>query len=99
MRRVLDAYRFRAGKSEPQPLSLEDAAHLIHSEHDDLVWINVEEPTDDDITQLADALHLDPFLVEDLREGSSTMGQRPQLLPYGDMFHLAAHDWTVARDC
>jgi len=77
-------------------LSLEDAAHLIHSEHDDLVWINVEEPTDGDITQLADALHLDPFLVEDLREGSSTMGQRPKLLPYGDMFHLAAHDCTVA---
>ena len=98
MRRVLEAYRFKAGKAEPQPLSLDDAAQLIGTDHDDLVWINVEDPTDDDIAQLADALDLDPFLVEDLREGSITAGQRPKLLPYGDMFHVAAHDCTVEGD-
>jgi len=81
--------------SDPEPLSLDDAAKRIGTDHDDLVWINVEEPTDDDIEQLAAALGLDPFLVEDLREGSSTAGQRPKLLPYGNMFHVAAHDCTV----
>ena len=92
---MLNAYRFTAGKSEPQPLSLDEAARLVGTPHDDLVWINIEEPTDDDVSQLADALGLDPFLVEDLREGSATAGQRPKLLPYGSMFHVAAHDCTI----
>ena len=95
-RRVLQAFRFVAGHSEPQQLDLDDAARRVGTEHDDLVWISVEGPTDDEIMQLAEALDLDPFLVEDLREGSGTMGQRPKLLPYGDMFHVAAHDCTVA---
>ena len=95
---MLQVYRFHAGHSEPQPLSLDDAAQRVATEHDDLVWISVEEPTDDEIMQLADALGLDPFLVEDLREGSNTMGQRPKLLPYGNMFHVAAHDCTVKGD-
>ena len=95
---MLEVYRFKAGKTEPQPLSLDEAAELVGTKHDDLVWINVEEPTDDDIDQLTDALDLDPFLVEDLREGSSSAGQRPKVLPYGDMFHVAAHDCTVKDD-
>jgi len=92
---VLEAYRFTAGKSEPQPLSLEDAADLIGTEHDDLVWISIEDPTDDDIASLTDALDLDPFLVEDLREGTAMAGQRPKLLPYGAMFHVAARDCSL----
>jgi magnesium transporter len=95
---VLDAYQFKAGKAEPDPLGLDEAAQLIGTKHDDLVWINIEDPDDDDISQLARALHLDPFLVEDLREGGTTVGQRAKLLPYGDMFHVAAHDCTVRGD-
>src|SRR5262249_52839844 len=90
--------RFVAGRSEPEPLSLEDATELVRSGHSELVWFNFEEPTDEEITRFADALDLDPFLVEDLREGSATAGQRPKLLPYGDAFHLAARDCTIGDD-
>jgi magnesium transporter len=98
MRRVLEVLRFVVGRSEPETLTLEDATRLVRKDHDDLVWFNFEEPTDDEITRFADALGLDPFLVEDLREGSNTAGQRPKLLPYGDMFHLAARDCTIQED-
>ena len=96
MRRVLEVLRFVAGRSEPETLSLEDAVEFIRKDHDDLVWFNFEEPADDEIERFADALGLDPFLVEDLREGTNTAGQRPKLLPYGDMFHLSARDCTIA---
>jgi magnesium transporter len=95
---VLDAYLFKAGEAEPEPLSLDAAAQLIGTKHDDLVWINIEDPDEQEISDLAHALHLDPFLVEDLREGSTSVGQRAKLLPYGDMFHVAAHDCTVRGD-
>jgi magnesium transporter len=95
---VLEVLRFVAGRAQPETMTLDDAAPLLDTEHDDLVWINLEEPTDDEIDELAKALRLDPFLVEDLREGSDTAGQRPKLLPYGDMFHVAARDCTVAGD-
>jgi len=96
MRRVLEVLRFVAGSAEPETLTLADAADLAHTDHPDLVWINIEDPTDAEITDLAETFDLDPFLVEDLREGSNTAGQRPKLLPYGDMFHVAAHDCTLA---
>src|SRR5262249_9711662 len=80
IRRVLEAYGYEAGKHEPEPLGLEEAAGLVGTRHPYLVWISIEDPTDDDITELAGALDLDPFLVEDLREGSNGAGQRPKLL-------------------
>jgi magnesium transporter len=98
MRRVLEVLRFQAGNPEPETLSLDDAVSLIGTDHPDLLWINIEEPGDDEITWLADALELDPFLVEDLREGTDTAGQRPKLLPYGNMFHVAARDCSIGDD-
>lgn len=98
MRLVLEVLRFVAGDPEPATLSLDEAARLVGTEHPDLVWISIEEPTDDEITELADALVLDPFLVEDLREGTNTAGQRPKLLAYGAMFHLATRDCSIADD-
>jgi magnesium transporter len=100
MRRVLEVLRFVAGDPEPETLTLDDAAGLVGTNHPELVWINVEAPTDDEITRLADALGLDPFLVEDLKEGSEDAGQqRPKLLAYGSMFHVATRDCSmVAHD-
>jgi magnesium transporter len=98
MRRVLEALRFVAGDPEPETLTLDDGARLVGTDHSELVWINIEEPTDDEITRLADALVLDPFLVEDLREGTNTAGQRPKLLAYGAMFHLATRDCSIVSD-
>jgi magnesium transporter len=95
---VLEVLRFVAGRSEPEPVSLEDAAGLVHTDRDDLLWFNFEDPTDDEIMRFADLLDLDPFLVEDLREGSDAGGQRPKLLPYGDMFHVAARDCSIHDD-
>jgi magnesium transporter len=48
-------------------------------ERDEFFWIDLANPSDEDIEQLGEALHLHPVALEDTRE----FGQRPKLDPYG----------------
>ncbi len=46
---------------------------------DEFFWIDLSNPSDAEIEQLGEALHLHPVALEDTRE----FGQRPKLDPYG----------------
>jgi magnesium transporter len=66
-------YRDGADQSEIAPDLA--AAHAVLAEADGFVWIDASEPTEDEITEIADCLQLHPLTVEDVRHRH----QRPKV--------------------
>jgi magnesium transporter len=66
----------------------------VAAKPDSLLWIDVDEPSKDDIVMLTEALHLHHLTAEDLLEA----GQRTKLERVGDQFHVAAHDCELHGD-
>lgn len=56
-----------------------------------LLWVDIEDPTEDDIGHLRRTLGIHDVTAEDLLNG----GQRTKLERVGDHFHVAAHDCTL----
>jgi magnesium transporter len=77
-------YTERAARADVDPADIRDAA----AKPDTLLWIDVDEPTKDDITMLTESLGLHHLMAEDLLEA----GQRTKLERVGEHFHVAAHD-------
>jgi magnesium transporter len=96
----VQAWRFVSGQERPDELSVDDAlAHAAAPGRGDaaqIVWIDLEDPRDEDLQKLDDALHLGEFLLEDLHEGAEELGQRTKLLQHGDLSHVAVNDCSIA---
>jgi magnesium transporter len=93
---VIDVWRFAPGDSPPEPCSLDDLAGVLKADDHHVVWIDVFDPTDEEIHALDQVLHFGQFLREDLLEGRADAGQATKLFAYKDLFHIAARDCTLS---
>jgi magnesium transporter len=92
---VLQAWRFEGGCVSPEALDPDAALAGLRSPGPGVVWIDVVEPTVDDLHRVDAAVGLGEFLLEDLREGAADAGQRTKLQQHGDLFHVAVRDCSV----
>jgi magnesium transporter len=83
---MITARRFRQDVAAPEPV---DATALAHARAGTgtLLIVEVMEPTDAELTGIAEQLPIHPLAVEDLR----TANQRTKLERYGDHYHVAVH--------
>jgi magnesium transporter len=95
--RVLQAREFVSGDGTARDVDIDDALESARGgrKRDGILWIDTEDPSDDDLDRLDEALRLGELLLEDLREGSEDLGQRTKLLRHGAVFHVAVNDCTV----
>ena len=89
------AWRFEGGSPTPEPLSLDAALTLLHDGGAGTVWLDLADPSVDDLHRIDAVVGLGEFLLEDLREGAADAGQRTKLQQHGDLFHVAVRDCTV----
>jgi magnesium transporter len=78
------------GRTPVDPSDVRDHA----AKPDALLWIDVEAPTEADISLLAAALDIHDITAEDLLKA----GQRTKLERVGHHFHLAVHDCELRDD-
>ncbi len=63
--------------------------------HDDsLIWLDIENPEEDEITRLAEIFGLHPLAVEDIRKAH----QRPKIDVYDDFYFLVFYDVDYIED-
>jgi magnesium transporter len=80
---IVDCAHYREGeRSDEEPLSIPEAAERLHE--DGFVWIGLHDPTDEEMSEVAQEFDLAPLAVEDARERH----QRPKLEDYGDDWFL-----------
>jgi len=83
---VIRAARYKGTEPEPEPVSFDDIQTYI-DDGISLLWIDTNNPSQDDIEHLAATLDLHELTVEDLINGN----QRTKLERFGDHYHVAVH--------
>ena len=92
---------YRDGVRLPDTVDLQQARELLASQ-DAFVWLDVSNPSEDDIVAIGDALGLHPLTLEDVRhrgqrpkvelfEGYAFVAVRPMRLPDGDLVEGEVH--------
>ncbi|HMJ77460.1 MAG TPA: magnesium and cobalt transport protein CorA [Iamia sp.] len=79
--KIGDCAVYRGGQREGGRLPLERAAQTARQTDDGFVWIGLQQPTAEEVAQVADEFDLPPLAVED----AITAHQRPKLEVYGDV--------------
>jgi magnesium transporter len=74
--------------------ALDEAKIKELRERDEFFWIDLVDPSDEDVDQLGRVLGLHPVAMEDTRE----FGQRPKLDPYGDYLMLVFYSARATGD-
>jgi magnesium transporter len=74
--------------------ALDEAKIKELRERDEFFWIDLVDPSDEDVDQLGRVLGLHPVAMEDTRE----FGQRPKLDPYGDHLMLVFYSARATGD-
>jgi magnesium transporter len=90
---VIRAWCYSDGADSATPIE-PDRLRETASKPGALVWIDVESPSEDDITFLKGALDIHHITAEDLLKA----GQRTKLDRVGHHFHVAAHDCALRDD-
>jgi magnesium transporter len=88
---MICAWRYRAGvpgREAVDPADLGREGQEAAANGSSVVWIDMEDPSDDERNQLAHQLTLDRSVVEALRRPK----ERTKLVRFGDYFHVAVHD-------
>lgn len=91
------AWRFVGGSPAPEAIDLDTAIAQLRDRAPGTVWLDLAGPAEDVLARIDDAAGLGEFLLEDLREGATDVGQRTKLQQHGDLFHVAVRDCTVQR--
>jgi magnesium transporter len=80
---IVDCAHYHEGERKDElPLSLPQAAERLDEEG--FVWVGLRDPTEDEMSQVAQCFELAPLAVEDAHE----LHQRPKLEDYGDDWFL-----------
>jgi magnesium transporter len=87
---VIRAWGYTDGVEHGTEIDLDRLADVA-ADHDTLLWVDIEDPTEAEITRVARALDIHDVTAEDLLHG----GQRTKLDRVGDHFHIAVHDCTM----
>jgi magnesium transporter len=93
---VQQAWRFVGGSPAPEALPFDAAITHLHDRREGTIWLDLADPSAEDLHRVDAAVGLGEFLLEDLREGAADAGQRTKLQQHGDLFHVAVRDCTVA---
>jgi magnesium transporter len=82
---IVDCAHYRGGvRQHERSMSPEEAAGRIGGEQHDFVWIGLLEPTDEEMTEIAEVFNLHELAVED----AESAHQRPKLEDYDDSFFI-----------
>jgi magnesium transporter len=94
---IVDSAVYRKGERVPLPADGRDFAALVaeaDQEHD-FVWVGLNDPTEAELSAVADAFQLHPLAVEDALNAH----QRPKLDRYDDSLFLALRTlWYIDED-
>ncbi len=90
---MIRAWCYTEGTPGAREIDTVDIA-TIAAKPDALLWVDVDNPTEADISLLTDALGIHYLLGEDLLEA----GQRTKFERIGNHFHVAAHDCELRGD-
>jgi magnesium transporter len=85
---VIRAWRYATGQVGHEDIAPEDLKAAI-DEADALVWIDGEQPTEDEKEAVISQLELTPIVVDALIDPKQ---QRTKLIRFGECFHVAVHD-------
>jgi magnesium transporter len=90
---VLRIRRFRKGEPGCDECDLAN----VRAEIQDgiLLWIDTDEPSDEERDAVTQQLQLDPIVVRAL---ANPQPERTKLIRYGDYFHVAVHDCEYTDD-
>jgi magnesium transporter len=92
---VISAWRYRAGvpgREAVEPADLRNERDSAATDESSVLWIDMEDPTDEERELLQHQLGLEATVIEALREPK----ERTKLMRYGDYFHVAVHDARCA---
>ena len=81
---------YRGGKLEESQFEPSRVSELLKDESN-LVWFDVEEPSDEEVVQLGEEFGFHPLTLEDLTHPH----QRPKIEQFDDYFFLVAYGVTV----
>ena len=87
------AWSFRRSSTDTETVARDEIASVA-ADSGSLLWVDVTNPTDDDITFLVEALKIHDLTAEDLARGN----QRTKLDRFADHFHVALYDAELHHD-
>jgi magnesium transporter len=90
---VLRVRRFRKGQPGCDECDLADVRPEI--QEGTLLWVDTDEPSDQERDAVTQQLQLDPIVVRAL---TNPQPERTKLIRYGDYFHVAVHDCEYTDD-
>jgi magnesium transporter len=90
---VMQIRRFREGVPGCEVCELEDVRDEI--QEGTLLWIDSDEPSDEERDSVTEQLGLEPIVVRAL---TNPQPERTKLLRYGEYFHVAVHDCEYTDD-
>ena len=90
---MIHAKCFREPGTEAEIVAPDDL-HKHLDAHDCLLWVDVNNPSEDDIAYLAHELHIHHLTAEDLLDTN----QRTKLERIGDHYHVALHAYRFEGD-
>jgi magnesium transporter len=88
------AWRYVRGVEGSEPVDLDRLGDAIDPEHA-LVWIDTDQPSDDDRARVQHQLGLSTRVVEAF---ATDQPERTKLIRYGHYFHVAVHDCELRPD-
>ena len=87
------AWSFRRGGTETETVARDDIASVA-ADDNVLLWVDVANPSDDDIAYLVEALKIHDLTAEDLSRGN----QRTKLDRFADHFHIVLYDSVLTHE-
>ena len=87
------AWAFRRSDTETDTVAREQIASVA-ADSEQLLWVDLTNPSDDDIAFLVGALKIHDLTAEDLARGN----QRTKLDRFADHFHIALYDSVLHKD-
>jgi len=90
---VIEVRRYRNGVHESETVALDQVAAAIDADKG-LVWIDCDQPDEDEISDIAEQVGIDRQASEDLLHAN----QRTKLERYHDHFHVALWDAELRAD-
>jgi magnesium transporter len=87
------AWSFRRSATDTETVARDEIAS-VGADGANLLWVDVTNPSDDDIAFLVEALKIHDLTAEDLARGN----QRTKLDRFADHFHIALYDSVLDHD-
>ncbi|HEX5096540.1 MAG TPA: magnesium/cobalt transporter CorA [Acidimicrobiia bacterium] len=87
------AWSFRRSGTETETVA-RDGIASVAADGDSLLWVDLTNPTDDDVAFVVEALKIHDLTAEDLTRGN----QRTKLDRFNDHFHVALYDDVLRHD-